>query len=1213
MEAAEHEDRCNWKEAANCYDAFLEGSLHSPESVDIAFRSAQCHAFAAFQAGDVESFRAEIEAWRSVMLGVQREFDKDHSSLPYRRARVGQIFAESTLVIEGRQRRPLLDEALDIHRTVLADSELQQGKIPLLLGNFHLLMLEERRLIDDGGNMSALITESLALSEKLTSSPSESDADQLAAAYASYVRSILSASRYFDEWAKNPSRGSDVVEKAINILPRVRSKFVLFRLNLFIALHNYFRGRERGRNEYFSAALAAARITRIRPLIYLALAYEIGTATLFDLLAERNGEQASRIFQDILSSFEEAKKNLSHFKTGFWTDYTLVYFYRLVVPAHYEYAKHCVTDPDLKRRLAERGVELFREGWPLAELTETLPGVWLAQMAPEALRYLASLEPGGQRRQELLTEAISISEKARTLHSRIEPSVSRIEPQWTGEAIIQQGMIRHDLAREIRDATKKKEMLRGALDRFREGLEMAEDVLHEFPGGRNTPGMMGAYTSLGGYLINFAKALGDLFELTNEPILLDEQLNALDRAAESYSRAERPPRVAEVLWQKAKIRSKGGQYREASQEFKRSSQEYEKATFQTPSLRGLYTDLTKYMIGWSQIEEARSAHGLGLYQDASQAYMSAVKTFGGTQRWLPLGELYLACSTLEKAEAASYEEDSESAFQLFEQAADHFSASQAATASWDPQILGEGGREEVLGWKKVAIAREQYCHARAEVEDAKLLYHKGEHAPSARRFAGAKIILEGLAEGEEREGKQELDTLALICAAWQSMEEAEATSSSEKYVEASRIFERASDSATSERVALLARGHAAYCDALKLGTGLRSRRDPEAYRQTKESLEVAIDSYTKAGVQRGALWAGGTERVLDGLIFLGKAESELDVKTKAQLYALSERSFEAAAKLYEEANFTSKQAQANQYLQMVKARRVIFASPADALDPSFVLSAQEIAPSLTRDQPLGVERFEAANLQGNLAANRAEIAMGESVIVVLQLVSAGRSPAILVKLTGIDTPGLEEVEMVGGKYRVSEEGGEVNFKGHRMDPFETLDIEMKIKPSRVGEFTFQPTVLYLDESNTYRRYQTNSSVFRVVPSIGREGRSESQSAETGGEIKFDNPTTKVVFDCLLSAFIEDYMVRKLFMDQAGWRSLTKVSDASRIPHSSLYGKQGGRFGPSIEELLSRGLAETRVFTGQRGRGGEVIRVRIAYGKEPVKRYVDAYVMKPKND
>jgi adenylate cyclase len=100
-----------------------------------------------------------------------------------------------------------------------------------------------------------------------------------------------------------------------------------------------------------------------------------------------------------------------------------------------------------------------------------------------------------------------------------------------------------------------------------------------------------------------------------------------------------------------------------------------------------------------------------------------------------------------------------------------------------------------------------------------------------------------------------------------------------------------------------------------------------------------------------------------------------------------------------------------------------------------------------------------------------------------------------------------------------------------------------------------------------------------------------------------NAQTKALFDFLVGAFIEDYMGKRLYIEQSGWRSLVQVADSCKIPQRALYGRSG-RYGPSMNELLSRGLVELRTFTGHRGRGGSAIKVRIAYDREPTKRYVD---------
>jgi hypothetical protein len=43
----------------------------------------------------------------------------------------------------------------------------------------------------------------------------------------------------------------------------------------------------------------------------------------------------------------------------------------------------------------------------------------------------------------------------------------------------------------------------------------------------------------------------------------------------------------------------------------------------------------------------------------------------------------------------------------------------------------------------------------------------------------------------------------------------------------------------------------------------------------------------------------------------------------------------------------------------------------------------------------------------------------------------------------------------------------------------------------------------------------------------------------------------------------------------------------------------------------RGLVETRIFPGERGRGGRILKMRVFYEKETLKRDVDQWVMKIK--
>jgi hypothetical protein len=90
-------------------------------------------------------------------------------------------------------------------------------------------------------------------------------------------------------------------------------------------------------------------------------------------------------------------------------------------------------------------------------------------------------------------------------------------------------------------------------------------------------------------------------------------------------------------------------------------------------------------------------------------------------------------------------------------------------------------------------------------------------------------------------------------------------------------------------------------------------------------------------------------------------------------------------------------------------------------------------------------------------------------------------------------------------------------------------------------------------------------------------------------------------------FLIDYMSKRLYVDQAGWRSLLGIVRETEIPRSALYGR-GGRDGPVLAELERRGLVESRIFTKERGRGGAIKKVRVAYDNAIVKKIVEQSVM-----
>jgi hypothetical protein len=111
-----------------------------------------------------------------------------------------------------------------------------------------------------------------------------------------------------------------------------------------------------------------------------------------------------------------------------------------------------------------------------------------------------------------------------------------------------------------------------------------------------------------------------------------------------------------------------------------------------------------------------------------------------------------------------------------------------------------------------------------------------------------------------------------------------------------------------------------------------------------------------------------------------------------------------------------------------------------------------------------------------------------------------------------------------------------------------------------------------------------------------------ESTENNQPIQFKSEIASIVFDSLVDFFIEDYMVKKYVSEKSGWRTLAEIAQKAHVSASVLYGKTS-TLGPALDEPLRRGLIETRIFPGERGRGGEVMRLRIAYEKDPIRELV----------
>jgi len=222
----------------------------------------------------------------------------------------------------------------------------------------------------------------------------------------------------------------------------------------------------------------------------------------------------------------------------------------------------------------------------------------------------------------------------------------------------------------------------------------------------------------------------------------------------------------------------------------------------------------------------------------------------------------------------------------------------------------------------------------------------------------------------------------------------------------------------------------------------------------------------------------------------------------------------------------------------------------------------------------------------------AEATVGEPFEVRLDITNVAVKPGLLVRIEGL-FPSCFRVMDIAPKYKLEE--GTVDVKGKGLQSRKVESIKMWVTSSESGIFHLSPKKIYVDDAGKFKVCQPDPMTVTVYPS---------------GKFEFKMNNAERVFEYLTQAFIEDYMRRRLTVEKSGWRTFMEIIRKTKISKACLYGTRSRR-GPAILELEKRGIVEVRIFPGERGRGGKIMKARVSYEKDIVKRHIDRQIMKKK--
>ena len=233
-----------------------------------------------------------------------------------------------------------------------------------------------------------------------------------------------------------------------------------------------------------------------------------------------------------------------------------------------------------------------------------------------------------------------------------------------------------------------------------------------------------------------------------------------------------------------------------------------------------------------------------------------------------------------------------------------------------------------------------------------------------------------------------------------------------------------------------------------------------------------------------------------------------------------------------------------------------------------------------------IARFQNCHVQAFIAVKK-EAFVGEELHLRLDIVNVGKAHAQLARIEGL----------VPFTFRVSPsfvsligKNGAVDLGQKRVGGFSTETVSLMLTPTKAGVFKLNAKLSYVDDKEKSNEFEIKPITIIVKPKLVNT-KKESFSGNAITKLEFNSEAARKAFDYLLIAFMEDSQRQKLPIERCGWRTMMEIVRQGKVSKYSIYGSKRN-FGKVIKELQHKHVIEIRIFTSERGRGGEISKVRV---------------------
>ncbi len=1059
LQAGEHERNCEWGEAARCYKELAKESGGNGSWWGL--KVVTCYQWFAHQSETPKEYRERIDKGIEECDEIEQKLTNGEKDPARKIAAAQRLKLQSFLEPDYEKRRPLLSDSISSLRAVL-DKEKVGSPYWLEAALALLFAWQERESVefDFGQEFRASTEWLLEFGRALVKLPEiQNNPDILAQACA------LQLGVEYTGYLEGKIFSEEIYRLGEEVVTRATSKSTLALLYRSLTWGSEFvSGAHKRGAEYAAKARALSEATRDRlgeGRGLLGRNYD----RRWTLIAEQDRDRATVIFDEILRDFERGKNMLAPFAEA-TLQARLSDAYADVCQSHVVYALNFVTNPREKKSILERGVQIFREarGWVKSVESKA----FLQFAGALALEKLAEMEDDEVKRKAILNEAVQVTEEDLALDQKVWSHYD-----WNlGINTCLDASVRHVLAREVSSREEKLSLLTTAKERFKLGLELMFRDIKRW----STPARV---IRLADFRQRFASTLGDMYGLTQDQGALEDQLGVLDEIVKDYVGAQRKAWAAQTLWEKASVLGRLSRHKEASASYELASLTYAESASENAAARELYAEVAGYMSGWASIENALSAHELEDYEGASGQYLKSAESMGRVKMGSFLVSNFMALSSLEDGEHISRAGKDKEAILAFNRAADLFKKAEPEISQSVSTSSTKEEREHVQGLLEAMPLRKDYCNARTLLEEARVADRSGKEAEAVEKYSESSSLFSALAKRSQSDpAGKDFEQIAGLARAWQKMSEAERKVSPDLFGEAAAIFQEVNEKATKEKIGLLALANSRVCLALQAIAEFQLEHTTDLYTKAKQEMDSAANFYSRAGYEKEANWARATQRLFDAYIYIDSAQKETGPEKKARFYAMSEKVLRMAADIYASAGFEGKRVEAEKALEAVRGEKEVALTLAQIMEAPTILTSTSgfSMPEPTREAPVGLERFEKAEIQSRLYVPQKEVYIGEDLPLELEMVNVGKAVALVMKVDDLVPNGFE-VSSKPENLRVV--GSGLDLRGRKLDPLRTEEIKIWLKATKKGAYALKPRILYVDDRGTYREHELEEVILTV--------------------------------------------------------------------------------------------------------------------------------------